>query len=102
VKSTFSATALTARLAARGNDADIGSWNLWELVGLSPDNLLPQSAESCRERGFTLIEMLVVMMIIGLFVGLVSVITRPDIAPYSAWRPIACRSFLGWPLRKRG
>ncbi|MFH1603369.1 MAG: GspH/FimT family pseudopilin [Pseudomonadota bacterium] len=28
--------------------------------------------------GFTLIEMLVVLMIMGLFVGLVSVITRPD------------------------
>lgn len=31
-----------------------------------------------RERGFTLIEMLVVLMIIGLFFGLVSAITRPD------------------------
>ena len=31
-----------------------------------------------RSRGFTLIEMLVVMIIIGLFVGLVSTITRPD------------------------
>jgi general secretion pathway protein H len=29
-------------------------------------------------RGFTLIEMLVVLVIMGLFVGLVSVITRPD------------------------
>jgi general secretion pathway protein H len=29
-------------------------------------------------RGFTLIEVLVVLMIIGLFVGLVSAITRPD------------------------
>lgn len=29
-------------------------------------------------RGFTLIEMLVVLMIIGLFVGLVATITRPD------------------------
>lgn len=29
-------------------------------------------------RGFTLIEMLVVLMIMGLFVGLVSTITRPD------------------------
>ena len=29
-------------------------------------------------RGFTLIEMLVVLMIMGLFVGLVSAITRPD------------------------
>lgn len=29
-------------------------------------------------RGFTLIEMLVVLMIIGLFVGLVSTITQPD------------------------
>jgi len=31
-----------------------------------------------RPRGFTLIEMLVVLMIIGLFFGLVSVVTRPD------------------------
>src|SRR5471032_2012259 len=31
-----------------------------------------------RRRGFTLIEMLVVLMIMGLFVGLVSAITRPD------------------------
>ncbi len=30
------------------------------------------------KRGFTLIEMLVVLMIMGLFVGLVSTITRPD------------------------
>lgn len=30
------------------------------------------------ERGFTLIEMLVVLMIMGLFLGLVSAITRPD------------------------
>jgi general secretion pathway protein H len=30
------------------------------------------------DRGFTLIEMLVVLMIMGLFVGLVSAITRPD------------------------
>lgn len=34
--------------------------------------------EGRRRRGFTLIEMLVVLMIIGLFFGLVSVITRPD------------------------
>ena len=31
-----------------------------------------------RRRGFTLIEMLVVLLIMGLFVGLVSTITRPD------------------------
>jgi general secretion pathway protein H len=31
-----------------------------------------------RPRGFTLIEMLMVLMIMGLFVGLVSAITRPD------------------------
>jgi general secretion pathway protein H len=31
-----------------------------------------------KRRGFTLIEMLVVLMIMGLFVGLVSAITRPD------------------------
>lgn len=30
------------------------------------------------DRGFTLIEVLVVLMLIGLFVGLVSAITRPD------------------------
>ncbi|MEK7437137.1 MAG: GspH/FimT family pseudopilin [Pseudomonadota bacterium] len=33
---------------------------------------------SGAKRGFTLIEMLVVLMIMGLFVGLVSTITRPD------------------------
>jgi general secretion pathway protein H len=33
---------------------------------------------SGNNRGFTLIEMLVVLMIMGLFVGLVSTITRPD------------------------
>jgi general secretion pathway protein H len=31
-----------------------------------------------RRRGFTLIEMMVVLMIMGLFMGLVSAITRPD------------------------
>lgn len=31
-----------------------------------------------RGRGFTLVEMLVVLLIMGLFVGLVSAITRPD------------------------
>jgi general secretion pathway protein H len=31
-----------------------------------------------KERGFTLIEMLVVLMIMGLFLGLVTTITRPD------------------------
>jgi general secretion pathway protein H len=31
-----------------------------------------------NDRGFTLIEMLVVLMIMGLFLGLVSTITRPD------------------------
>lgn len=31
-----------------------------------------------NDRGFTLIEMLVVLMIMGLFLGLVSAITRPD------------------------
>ena len=35
-----------------------------------------RSRKNCR--GFTLIEMLVVLMIMGLFVGLVSTITRPD------------------------
>ena len=33
---------------------------------------------SRNERGFTLVEMLVVLMIMGLFLGLVSTITRPD------------------------
>ena len=33
---------------------------------------------SGRNRGFTLIEMLVVLMIMGLFIGLVSTITQPD------------------------
>ncbi len=33
---------------------------------------------SAPSRGFTLIEMLVVLMIMGLFVGLVSTITQPD------------------------
>jgi general secretion pathway protein H len=33
---------------------------------------------SVPSRGFTLIEMLVVLMIMGLFIGLVSTITRPD------------------------
>jgi general secretion pathway protein H len=33
---------------------------------------------SAPNRGFTLIEMLVVLMIMGLFIGLVSTITRPD------------------------
>jgi general secretion pathway protein H len=35
-------------------------------------------AISGQSRGFTLLEMLVVLMIMGLFVGLVSTITRPD------------------------
>jgi len=43
---------------------------------LSPRNrFLPRAPGTC---GFTLIEMLVVLMIIGLFVGLVSAVTRPD------------------------
>ena len=33
---------------------------------------------SHNDRGFTLVEMLVVLMIMGLFLGLVSTITRPD------------------------
>jgi general secretion pathway protein H len=37
----------------------------------------PDSAPSA-ERGFTLIEVMVVLIIMGLFVGLVSTITRPD------------------------
>ena len=36
----------------------------------------PSSARN--HRGFTLVEMLVVLMIMGLFLGLVSTITRPD------------------------
>jgi general secretion pathway protein H len=36
---------------------------------------LPRAYEA---QGFTLIEMLVVLMIIGLFIGLVSAVTRPD------------------------
>lgn len=39
---------------------------------------LKTGVNSARSRGFTLIEMLVVLMIIGLFFGLVSVLTRPD------------------------
>lgn len=35
-------------------------------------------AAARNDRGFTLIEMLVVLMIMGLFLGLVSTITRPD------------------------
>jgi len=38
--------------------------------------LRPRAARG--DRGFTLIEMLVVLMIMGLFLGLVSTITRPD------------------------
>lgn len=41
--------------------------------------LVPGTFSGCsRVRGFTLIEMLVVLMIMGLFVGLVSVIVQPD------------------------
>jgi general secretion pathway protein H len=36
------------------------------------------SGSAGKSRGFTLIEMMVVLMIMGLFVGLVSTITRPD------------------------
>lgn len=39
---------------------------------------MKSKAVSPKDRGFTLIEMLVVLMIMGLFVGLVSTITRPD------------------------
>jgi len=40
---------------------------------------IPQSpALAVRARGFTLIEMLVVLLIMGLFVGLVSSIAKPD------------------------
>lgn len=44
---------------------------------LSPAPLIP-SLRTEKERGFTLIEMLVVMLIMGLLVGLVSVIAQPD------------------------
>jgi general secretion pathway protein H len=37
-----------------------------------------RNAATGRTRGFTLIEVLVVLMIMGLFVGLVSAIVRPD------------------------
>jgi general secretion pathway protein H len=36
------------------------------------------TATTTKKRGFTLIELLVVLTIMGLFVGLVSAITRPD------------------------
>lgn len=39
---------------------------------------LARHARSARVRGFTLIEMLVVLLIMGLFVGLVSTIVQPD------------------------
>lgn len=42
---------------------------------LTRDSLLARAAGAC---GFTLIEMLVVLMIMGLFVGLVTAVTRPD------------------------
>ena len=48
------------------------------LSDLTPTMSCRKALERRRERGFTLVEMLVVMMIIGLFVGLVTVITRPD------------------------
>lgn len=44
---------------------------------LSPAPLTP-SLRAEKERGFTLIEMLVVMLIMGLLVGLVSTIAQPD------------------------
>jgi len=39
---------------------------------------MAQTVIPARRRGFTLIEMLVVLVIMGLFVGLVSVIVQPD------------------------
>ena len=42
------------------------------------NTLLEHMATKAAQAGFTLIEMLVVLMIMGLFVGLVSTITRPD------------------------
>src|SRR3977135_1819215 len=47
----------------------------------SDEILLFDEIQMCalrRSRGFTLIEMLVVLLIMGLFVGLVSSITQPD------------------------
>ena len=40
--------------------------------------MYPRPPAARIDRGFTLIEMLVVLMIMGLFLGLVSTITRPD------------------------
>lgn len=50
-------------------------------LAVRPTRSLPETnapALASRTHGFTLIEMLVVLMIMGLFVGLVSAITRPD------------------------
>ncbi len=47
-------------------------------IGVLGRGRLKTGVNGARGRGFTLIEMLVVLMIIGLFFGLVSVLTRPD------------------------
>jgi general secretion pathway protein H len=68
----------TLGLLKNASLADLGCPTLASRSGSVVQQPENDSPAARNDRGFTLIEMLVVLMIMGLFLGLVSAITRPD------------------------